>query len=213
MSANAAAVPAPGDDAADQAISDAADDASVRTAAAATGLLLGAGVLGRVAFQHVPSVEPLVATAVVAGMYGTWRHGAFVGAAGFAATNFLVWGGQGPWTVLQVTGGAAAGLLAGFIGAGKPGPVRLAAGLVGGVAVFEAAVNLGTLAVLPWLGAATLVTAAPFALVHLASTLGFGLMLYGCDEYLTYAYRGLDAGRAGTPPGRGSGRRLPARGA
>ncbi len=208
--APATAVPgaAPGPDSKDVAAGVERDDAGSRLSspAVATTALLGGGIAGRVAFQHVPSVEPLVAAAVAAGFYGTWRHGAFVGAAGFAASNALVWGGQGPWTLFQALGAGGAGLLGAALAGRGAGAVRFGAALVGGTVAFEAAVNIGGLAAVPFLGAATLLAAVPFGLVHLASTIGFGMMLYGCDGYLTDAFGGPADGRGGRgrPGGPGS---------
>ncbi|MDY6766422.1 MAG: hypothetical protein SVW77_03565 [Candidatus Nanohaloarchaea archaeon] len=166
---------------------DARPDRSARPRrAAATAGLTALGVGGRAAFQHVPSVEPLIAVAVVAGFYGNWRHGAAAGAAGYTASNFLVWGGQGPWTVFQVIGGGLAGLLAGILGAWTDDRRVYLAALVLGVLGFETVINLGTLVFMP---AAVLAAAAPYAAIHLVSTAGFGVIVHGLDGYLTTLYR------------------------
>lgn len=175
---------------------------------AATAALLGGGILGRVALQHVPSVEPLVAAAVAAGFYGTWRHGAFVGAAGFVASNALVWGGQGSWTLFQATGAAGAGVAGAMLAAAGTGRLRFVAALVLGTATFEAAVNAGSLAFMPF-GTAALMAAVPFTLMHLGSTIGFGLIIDGWNTHLDAAFGGLAGGRGGSgAPGRGHRRTL-----
>lgn len=183
---------------------------SVRRAAA-TALLVGAGVGGRVALQHVPSVSPGVAVAVAAGLYGGWRHGAATGAGVFMISNSLVWGGQGPWTVFQVLGAGAAGGLAGMLPRGRGGTV---AALVGGTVAFEAVVNLGSALYMPW-GLAALPAALPFAATHLAATLGFGGVLHGFDDYIAALYtedeRDTGPARARHPGGAGPGDAGPVR--
>ncbi|MFB6144430.1 MAG: hypothetical protein ABEJ98_03925 [Candidatus Nanohaloarchaea archaeon] len=161
--------------------------AAVR-ATTATAALTSAGVLGRVALQWNPSVETVLPLAVAAGFYGGARHGFASGATGFFVTNFLVWGGQGPWTVFQCLGAglgaASAAYLARFSRSGK----FFAAALVVGTTVFELAVNAGSLLYMPF-GAASLLSAAPFIATHYASSLSFGAILYGTDTILSRAYR------------------------
>ncbi|MDY6776656.1 MAG: hypothetical protein SVQ76_00960 [Candidatus Nanohaloarchaea archaeon] len=176
---------------------------------AATAALTGLGVLGRSAFQHVPSVAPLVAVAVAAGFYGGARHGLASGSTGYLASNFLVWGGQGPWTAFQVGGAALAGTVGAFLGriSGRRG--AFLASLVAGTLAYEAAVNLGSLLYMPWLGVAGLAAAVPFAAVHLASTIGFGSILHGFEHKLEDVYSeepGLH--RGGNGPAGGAGGRV-----
>jgi hypothetical protein len=151
-------------------------------------LTLSAGaVAGRVALQNYPSIEPILAFATVSGFYLGSREGFLTGSTAYVASNFLVWGAQGPWTVFQALGAGAAGFLGGkFSGIGS-GRFSLIASLVAGTIVFELAVNAGSLLYMPWtLGSMVpyMLAAVPFGLVHMASTLGFGVMLDGFKEQI-----------------------------
>ncbi len=67
----------------------------------------------RSAMQFIPSFEPITFFAVLSGfMYGR-RKGFIVGATSLYISNFLVFGGQGPWTVFQAFSFGAAGYIAG----------------------------------------------------------------------------------------------------
>lgn len=162
--------------------------ASRLRSALALSVLTGAGVAGRAAFQTVPSVEPLLPLAILVGVYGGARRGIVVGAAGFVASNFVVWGGQGPWTAFQVSGAALAALIGAGIGRISERPVARAGALVGGVLAYEAVINLGSLvwlvgglaAAVPYLAAAI-----PFAVIHLLGTLAFGGIIHGGRHWLT----------------------------
>ncbi len=162
---------------------DVADSGSdVRTAVMASIGLAASGIAGRVALQHVPSVEPIIAVSVLAGLYGGWRHGFGVGAFAFLVSNFMVWGGQGPWTVFQVAGAGLAGAAAGITGKVSRGWKTYFASLLIGVTVFEIIVNAGSLVYMSWAlpaGIASLIAAVPFAAAHFVSTIGFGSIIYG----------------------------------
>lgn len=149
-----------------------------------TAVLTAAGVAGRVALQHIPSVQPLIAVAAATGFYFGTREGMIAGGTGFYISNFLVYGGQGPWTVFQVVGAAAAGASGGFFG--KVSEVKYAffSSALVGVIAYELVVNIGSLgfASFTGIGLSYLASAAPFTLTHVASTLGFGLILYGSKE-------------------------------
>ncbi len=158
---------------------------------AVTGALTGAGLLGRVALQHVPSVETVLPVAIAVGFYAGKKQGALSGAAGFYATNFLVWGGQGLWTYYQALGAASGAVLAAYISGIGSGRKGFMGSLVAGTLTYELVVNLfsaftsvtGILA-LPGYFAASL----PFALTHLVSTLAFGVTIYGFDRTLRSVY-------------------------
>ncbi|MFH1294629.1 MAG: hypothetical protein ABIH90_01655, partial [Candidatus Aenigmatarchaeota archaeon] len=66
--------------------------------------LTSLGVMGRVALQWIPSVEPIVPLAIVVSFFLGYKYGVSSGMGAFYASNFLVWGGQGPWTIFQVVG-------------------------------------------------------------------------------------------------------------
>lgn len=151
-------------------------------------LALSAGaVAGRVALQNFPSIEPILAFAVFSGFYLGSREGFITGSTAYVASNFLVWGAQGPWTIFQALGAGAAGMIGNrFSGMGS-GRFSMIASLVAGTIVFELSVNVGSLVYQPWAVGALIpymMAALPFGLVHLASTLGFGVMIDGFKEQI-----------------------------
>lgn len=154
------------------------------SALATTVSLTVSGVIGRVSLQHIPSVEPLIAVAAATGFYFGTKEGVLAGATGYYVSNFLVFGGQGPWTIFQVLGAGAAGLTGGAFGKFFEGRTAFFTSAFIGVAVYEILVNIGSLsfAAFTGVGTAYLLSALPFSLTHLASTLGFGLILYGAKE-------------------------------
>lgn len=168
----------------EQTGSDSDSDSLISSALTTTLALTASGIAGRVALQHIPSVEPLVAVAAATGFYFGTRKGVFAGATGFYLSNFLVFGGQGPWTVFQVLGAGAAGLSGGMIGKFFNGRTAFFTSAIVGVIVYEILVNLGSLtfAAFTGIGVSYLVSALPFTLTHIASTIGFGLILYGAKE-------------------------------
>lgn len=143
--------------------------------------LTGTGIVSRALLQSFPSVEPLIAVAVAIGFYKGPRYGIAAGASGFYLSNFLVYGGQGPWSLFQLLGAGAAGLIGALGGRFGDGRVVFFGSMIAGVFGFELAVNAGsvTMASLFGGGIGMLVAAVPFVVIHLVSTCGFGMMLYG----------------------------------
>ncbi len=153
--------------------------------------LFGSAVLGRAALQGVPSVEPIVAFAAISSYFFGWKRGAMLGAGAFFASNFIVFGGHGPWSVAQSAGGFLAGAAPAIIGKFSKGKAGAFVSLVAAAALFELAVNIGT----PWVwvfGPSALFAAVPFGIVHLASTIGFGMTLYAFkDEIRKWIEEGI----------------------
>ncbi len=161
--------------------SDESDTSAKYSSLKTTAALTTAGVAGRVALQHVPNVSPIVAVAVATGFYFGVREGAVAGASGYYLSNFLVYGGQGPWTAFQVLGAASAGIIGGLIGKKLKGSPAFMLSVLLGVLSFQAVMNIGSLSFASFtgIGLAYLAASIPFVVTHVASTLGFGLMLYG----------------------------------
>ena len=157
------------------------------------------GIFGRVAFQFIPSVEPLTALAIAIGYFYGVRHGIFVGAVGFFGSNFLIWGGQGPWTVFQVLGAALAATAGALIGRLPNARNRMKTFIIAlalGTILFEIAVNIGwglmlsIFAPLSTTMALSFIGALPFAIVHIASSIGFGAILYEFRDRLGSMIKG-----------------------
>jgi energy-coupling factor transport system substrate-specific component len=144
--------------------------------------LLGAAVAGRVAFQWVPSVEPIIPFAVLAGLLFGMKEGFTLGGSAYVISNFFVWGLQGPWTVFQAIGAAGAGLLGGFFGKiKKPTTKDIVVLSVIGTVFFEIVMNVsGPIMGIGLLGALGLfsiplyfLTSLPFSLTHIVSNIFF----------------------------------------
>jgi hypothetical protein len=168
-----------------------AEEKLTTKALTATTVLTASGIIGRVALQHVPSVETVLPVAIAVGFYAGNKQGLASGVIGFYATNFLIWGGQGPWTFFQAAGAGLAALSAAYMSRMSSGKWMYFASFVAGTAVFEAVINFGSLffsgtALLSV--PAYLLAAVPFALTHLASTVGFGVTLYGFERTLRSVY-------------------------
>lgn len=132
--------------------------------------------LGRAALQGIPSVEPVTALAILSGMLFGRKKGAAVGASSFFLSNFLVWGGQGPWTIFQVFGAGIAGFLGGFLK--KKSLIPLVVVTVAATLIFELSVNLwwslqfGLLFGIFSLPLA-FITSLPFFLTHIITNIAF----------------------------------------
>ncbi|MCX6709808.1 MAG: hypothetical protein NTV63_02520, partial [Candidatus Woesearchaeota archaeon] len=90
-----------------------------------SGFILGAAGL-RATMQFLPSVEPLTFFAMLSGFLFGKKKGFIAGASSLYLSNFLVFGGQGPWTLFQALGFGIAGFLGGFL-KGNPGRIGKAA--------------------------------------------------------------------------------------
>ncbi len=136
----------------------------------------GGAALLRAAMQPLPSVEPITFFAILSGLLFGARKGFIVGASSLYLSNFLVFGGQGPWTLFQAIGFGAAGV---FGSALRKRPTILASLLVGvaSTLVFEVVMNLSSVLVFPGSLLAIFLSALPFSLTHLASNSIFSLMI------------------------------------
>ena len=142
------------------------------------GVTFGAAGL-RAAMQGFPSVEPITFFAILSGWLFGRKKGFLVGVGSLYVSNFLMFGGQGPWTIFQALAFGAAGFLGGFLNKNW-GIVRK---LIGGVTVafistviFEFTMNLswGFMMGNPFLA---VITGIPFGIMHLASNVGFAILL------------------------------------
>ena len=135
-----------------------------------------ASTLGRAALQGIPSVEPITAFAILSGLLFGKKKGAVVGASSFYLSNFLVWGGQGPWTLFQIFGAGMAGFLGGFLKERRLIPVLIVTLMA--TVIFELSVNMwwslqfGLLFGIFSIPMA-FITSFPFFLIHLITNIGF----------------------------------------
>lgn len=144
------------------------------------------GVGGRVAMQFIPSVEPLTAMTILLGFLFGPIYGLISGISGFYASNFLVWGSQGPWTIFQCLGAGLAGFIGGLIGKlGKKSRNKLLLSTLIGIIIFEIIVTLGMgiLFSLPLL-LLYIITSIPFSIIHVVSSLGFSLSFYEFKKHI-----------------------------
>jgi len=77
--------------------------------------LITLAVLGRILLQPFPSIEPITFIALLAGSLFGIRKGALVGASSWYLSNFFMFGGQGPWTLVHIGSGIVAGVLGGIM--------------------------------------------------------------------------------------------------
>jgi energy-coupling factor transport system substrate-specific component len=101
---------------------------------ALVGTLAAFAALGRIAFAALPNVKPTTDIVLITGYALGGAPGFVVGAVAALTSNFFF--GQGPWTVWQMTGWAAVGVLGagiGFLARGRVGrwPLAAACGVVG----------------------------------------------------------------------------------
>ena len=122
--------------------------------------------VGRVITEPFPSVEPIIPIAVYAGLVYGVDAGIIIGLVSSPISNIFMEGGPfGLWTLLQATGGAISGGLAGY--ANKATKGNLLYYSVIGTFIFEFAVNLGDGLLLVW----------PFSFTHIVSNAIFAILL------------------------------------
>ena len=155
--------------------------------------LTSLGILGRAAFQFIPSVEPLTPLAILTGFLLGPISGFISGVVGFYLSNFLVWGFQGPWTIFQCLGAGLAGFIGGLIGKlGKKSRTKFLISTLIGIIVYEiiVTVSMGIMFAFPLL-LFYIITSIPFSLIHLSSSLGFSFSFYEFKDQIKKLKGGL----------------------
>ncbi len=131
--------------------------------------LITTAVLGRILLQPLPSVEPITFIALIAGSLFGIRKGALVGASSWYLSNFFIFGGQGPWTLIHIGSGIVAGTLGGLM-LKKPTIIKSMIAITIATIIFELSMNI--MSGLIFFGILTsFITAIPFALTHLTSNI------------------------------------------
>ncbi len=138
------------------------------------GGLMAAATAARVALQVFPFIEPITAAALLAGSLWGEKKGALFGATLIYVSNFFVFGGNGPWTLLQCLGMA----MAGAVGARLVVTERLNAvvGALAATTVYDMVTNMMWIAML---GPAAIVSGFPIFLLHAATNALLALSLPG----------------------------------
>lgn len=147
--------------------------------------LTSLGIVGRVAFQTIPSVEPILPLAVALSFFHDWKKGMVSGTSAFFLSNFFVWGFQGPWTFFQCLGIGIASIFAGYLSKISKRKSLFFFSLIIGTVFYEVAVNFGSFLFFPWaltLGLPYLLASIPFGAIHLTSSLGFGSIAYAFKD-------------------------------
>jgi hypothetical protein len=146
-------------------------------------LLTGIGVFGRFAFQWLPSVEPIVPLAIAMGFFLGYKYALPSGMGAFYLSNFFVWGWQGPWTIFQVAGTGLAALTGSVFGRVSKSKYSFFTSVIIGTVLYEIMVDL------TWLWMAGIfsfelmfLAALPFSLIHMGSSFGFSLVIYGFKD-------------------------------
>ncbi|MBN1157529.1 hypothetical protein JXA85_07960 [Candidatus Woesearchaeota archaeon] len=135
------------------------------------GFTIG-GALLRVPMQALPSAEPITFFAILGGWLFGKKKGLIAGATAFYISNFFCFGGQGPWSLFQVIGAGAAGLLGGFLRKNASVFEVLLVAFIATLA-FEISVNIGSLSFFPYPIFVLFLSALPFMLVHAVSNIIF----------------------------------------
>ena len=146
------------------------------------GFILGAAAL-RVPMQAIPSAEPITFFAILSGWLFGKRKGFLVGAGALYASNFLVFGGQGVWSLFQALGFGVIGFLGGFLGK-KARLWNVVLITILGTILFEVIINIGSIFMFPFALFSLFLTALPFGIIHLISNSAFALLLPKTKEFI-----------------------------
>ena len=137
---------------------------------------IGIASLLRIPMQVLPNVEPLTFFAILAGWLFGRKKGFLVGVSSIYISNFLVFGGQGPWTFTQVIAYGLIGFLGGFLRK-KSGMLETMLLAFVGTMAMQIILNIGWAALIGFNFFAAMLTALPFTIVHVLSNTIFAAFL------------------------------------
>jgi len=140
-----------------------------------SGFVIGASAL-RAGMQFLPSVEPITFFAVLSGWLFGRTKGFAVGASSLYVSNFFVFGGQGPWTIVQALSFGIAGWLGG-LASKRLRYVEAIGYMLGATIVFEIIMNVFSGMFFGGNVLLAFFTGSLFAGFHLISNLVFALLL------------------------------------
>jgi uncharacterized membrane protein len=125
--------------------------------------------IGRVSLQWLPSVELITILSIIAGALFGKEEGFLVGSSSLIASNFFVYGGQGPWTIFQAIGFGIAGYLGGFLNENSKRISFVGVTLIATL-IYETIMNAQSVMMFGFVGITNIfLLALPFTAVHLAS--------------------------------------------
>ncbi len=166
--------------------------------------LVMAGFIGlaaglRAGMQFMPSVEPITFFAVLSGWLFGWRKGFIVGASSLYLSNFICFGGQGPWTPFQAVAFGAAGFLGGLISK-RLTYIEAIGYMLGATIVFEIIMNAFSGIFFGGNIFLAFFTGIIFSAIHIVSNLVFAFMLpsvgHQVRKYGGFHEKGFFAGAA-----------------
>lgn len=150
------------------------------------GFVFGGAAL-RFVMQPIPSAEPITFFAILGGWLFGKKKGFITGASAGFLSNFIMFGGQGPWTIFQMLGWGIAGFLGGMIKDIKPHKnyawfwlksiLPIMAIAIISTAIFDLIMNISWAFIFPYSILGILISALPFFMIHLVSNLIFAPML------------------------------------
>jgi len=135
-----------------------------------------AGVLGRTLLQGFPSIEPITFFAVLAGSLFGWKKGAVTGMAAWYASDYLVLGGQGPWSLIHILSGAVSGFLGGLF-LKKENYIKALGVMLLSTLFFEIVMNISSGFFFGFGIIVSFLSAIPFMIAHLSSNAASSFLL------------------------------------
>lgn len=144
-------------------------------------IAVGLGVLGRVMFSGIPSVQPVTVICILMGMYCGKNYGLGTGVSiAFVSNEFLL---QGWWTLFQAVGWGLAGYLAGVLLSKESKSYKVIGITVVMSLLFGILMDLGSITVMGMFDIGFMTTymmySLPFNLAHVAGSVVFITAILG----------------------------------
>ena len=146
------------------------------------GFAGGAAIL-RAAMQPFPNIEPLTFFAVLSGWLFGKKKGFITGISALYISNFIVFGGQGPWTIYQSIGYGIAGFIGGFLRK-KASVLETMFTMFIATIILQITFNLGWAFTMGFGIIGAFLTSIPFLLTHLISNTIFGIFLPATKRFI-----------------------------
>ncbi|MBI2143516.1 ECF transporter S component [Candidatus Woesearchaeota archaeon] len=131
----------------------------------------------------LPSVEPITFFAILTGWLFGARSGFSVGSSALFLSNFMVLGGQGPWTPFQMIGFGMAGFLGGFLRK-KATVIETVAVTLAATLAYEIFINFSSMLFGGYSLVAAFLFSVPFTLMHILSNCAFSLGLPAAKKFV-----------------------------